>query len=238
MRENFGNILDWLENLDVPHDEAYSAVDGIRDLVRERGAYIDPKTGKMEPKISLWVFFTQDQDPKRYTKGKFRVLSKDKTGSLKSSSTLNIESLEDVNVILDDPKVMKEMEELKNEIETEMRKSITERDTPETIGKKRETAYKRFLFEKPGETVFDLGKDWKFERKDKNTEIIYLQGKMPIPKSRKRGAVIPGKAFAALINLDKLYEKDYLIPPRRRGVTIISSKEDLDEAILELQEHY
>lgn len=243
MENYFEQIENFLEDLDISEDDSIRAVDRLRGLIREKGAYINPRTGKAEPKISLWVFFTQDQNPNKYTGGRFRALARDKPIPVVTPPPSPVEEVsseeeeEEVVVLLEggSPEFAEEVKK----IEKAVQGSIRPGETPESITRKRMIATRRAFLEKPEENVFYLGKLWgptKPKFTNFETPIIRLRGKMPVSRSRKRGELIKEPARAVLINLREVYEKDYLLPPLRRGVTVLASKEDLDEATTELQQ--
>jgi len=238
MGDYFEQIENFLEDLDISEEDSIRAVDRLRGLVRERGAYINPRTGKAEPKISLWVFFTQDQNPREYTGGRFRALARDKPTPTPSpvEEVSSEEEEEDVRVLIGGPSP--EHDEDIETIEKAVQESIRPGESPESVAMKRRIAIKRAFFEKSEENVFSLGKFWgptKPKYTNSETPIIRLQGEMPA-RTRKRGEMIKGKVNAVLINLREVYDKNYLLPPLRRGVTVIASKEDLNAATTELQQ--
>lgn len=256
MNSYFEQIEYFLEDTDVPEEDSIRVVDYLKNLIAEKGAYTNPKTGKSEPKISLWVFFTQDQNPKKYTGGRFRALAKDKdeySVSAKVSSDEGFESSEnsessedeDVRVIMDGPSPESEDNEL--ELEKALIASIRPGESAESISEMRWKARMR-LFNKPKENTFYLGNSWGFSNiiLPKRTKTKLGKTKLPEPKivevrkgripkltRKKKETMSVDKAI--LINIREIYDRNYLLPPLRRGVTVLSSQQDFYDAIEELK---
>lgn len=242
IEENFERIEDWLEAIGVPTEDSMVTTDLIRDLVKSKGSYIDPITGRVMPKISLWVFFTQDQNPKKYTGGKIKALARD--GYSPSS---NYDG--SVNIITEDDDGIYEMEtkrvleRIERDVEQSFENSIKPDDTPETIQKKRKIAdfnrmeaIKKTFFKNSSGNYINIGKGWSYPKINKKTQTISLIGRVPVMESGKK-EIIRERAKANLVNLKEIYDKGYLLPPLKREATIIASKDDLFRAIKELNKY-
>lgn len=224
---NIRRIGSWMEYADIDTQDVNKILDGVISIVENKGAYINPRTQRFEPDISLWVFFTQDQNPVEYTRGKFRTLGKDEEVTQVDISPL--ESKEFRRKVQEILMAQEEMSSLESSESLEEIPIITldsSEDLPPVFPGFRERG-----------NVFYIGRNWKFRGKDRDSGILYFRGDISDPTARTRINVLPESPRVSLVNLKGVYEKDYLIPPLKRGVTFIASEEDLQKAIQDIK-HY
>nr|QBK91725.1 MAG: hypothetical protein LCPAC304_00510 [Pithovirus LCPAC304] len=201
--ENIVAIEGWMSYLDIPQEEITRI---MHQIAHANKTYINPSTHRYEPEISLWAFFTQDQNPARYTAGKFRALGKGMGDVMSFDEILTEEFEEDLPEII---------------LEEDMELSLP---PPQSSLK--------------GANVFDIGRGWQFLRKDRDSGALTLRGIITDPKSRTKRQKIKEKPIATLTDLTYLYKQDYLLPPLKRGITVLSSKEDLEKAIQQIGEYW
>ena len=172
----------WLNYLEFSRKDSTELFSNIYGQAKP---YYNEETGNFEPKISLWGFFTQDQNPAKFTKGKFRALGKDKEIVEPVSKTKKPGKF-----LLDEfPPIL---------LEEEVKK-----------GK-----------------YFSLGEKWKFRGKDQEADTFSFRGF--IPKIRD-------PANAILIPIDHILINDYLVPPLRREITVLTSDKEMKKAVEKLK---
>ena len=247
----------------------------------EQNSYINPRTGKAEPIDSLWIFYTQDQNPFKYTKGRFKALAqtpfelneidlsrdvialmrkkekqdrifreieaetgvpavitdviptptKDTESTDTSSEDSSEESSDDDFEVLieEDSEIKAETKALEARIE-----AAVEEEYPKSKFEKEELrriAEGRAEFEPRPEYYFDLGRDWRIKKSeflDSKPLVIRLEGKMPIPNSRKKTEYLKERPQATILNFSRIYDNDLLVPPLLRIGHDIVSKESLE----------
>lgn len=231
---NIVGVMDWLEYLDIPSSEVKKAMEEIASMNK---TYINPTTNQYEPRITLWAFFTQDQNPARYTRGKFKAL-KQNIDLIRASKDIGVdESLENVDesfeIVLDEiPENIPSEDKLQSDIFDETIEDLSFEGIPPL----RDEPIKEQAEDK--DLYFNIGKDWKFRGKDKFTDILNFQGRIANPKSRSKRQKIKEQPTATLRDVSLIYKKNYLLPPLKRAVTTIFSEEDLQKAIEELEDGY
>lgn len=178
-------IDSWLNYLEFSRAESKKIIDDIYD---KSSVYYDKDTGRFEPKISLWGFFTQDQNPAKFTGGRFRALGRDKEIE-ESESTESTESTESIEILL-------------------------EEFPTATLSTEEEEG-----------NVFYIGEKWKFYGKDE-ANIFRYRGQIPTIRETPNAVLIP---------IDYILINSYLVPPLRRGITVLSSERELQKATEELK---
>jgi len=100
-------IDSWLNYLEFSRSESKTIID---DIYNQSPSYYNTDTNKFEPKISLWGFFTQDQNPAKFTRGRFRALERDT--EVKEPEKKLRESSESIEVLFEEfPTVLTTEEE-------------------------------------------------------------------------------------------------------------------------------
>lgn len=207
--DDIRRIRRWMEYIDIDTQEINKVLDDVIKTIEDKGAYVNPRTERFEPDISLWVFFTQDQNPAAYTQGKFRALGRDEK---ETEAEISPESF--------DISTSSSFEEDRLNITLE-----ASEDLPIFPGLKERG------------NVFNVGQNWKFRGKDRDSGVLYFVGDISDPTTRSKMNILPESPRASLINLKGVYEKGYLIPPLKRGLTFISSEEDLQKAIRDIKQY-
>lgn len=228
--EDISRIRRWMEYIDIEKQEINKILDDVTKTIEDKGAYVNPRTERFEPDISLWVFFTQDQNPAAYTQGKFRALGRDKEVTQAEVSPLKTEEFR-----------RKVQEILTAQEEISPTESLETSESVEDVGKitlaKPEDISPLFLGLKERGNVFYIGQKWKFNGKDRDSGVLHFTGYISDPTARSKTNILPESPRASLVNLKGVYEKDYLIPPLKRGLTFISSEEDLRKAIQDIKRY-
>lgn len=212
--ENIVAIEGWMAYLDIPQEEITRI---MHQIAQANKTYINPVTQRYEPEISLWAFFTQDQNPARYTAGRFRALGKG-VGDVVSFDEVLTEDLETKDlpeIVLQEDVERSQGHEFQETLEIPPSQSLLK-----------------------GVNLFDIGRGWQFLRKDRDSGALALRGIITDPKSRTRRPKIKENPIATLTDLTDLYKQDYLLPPLKRGITVLSSFEDLEKAIQQIGEYW